>query len=55
MAAEICLEAKSNEYAYTALKKLNHMGVLLFDLQLVAPVSQNSADVKMFIDPWSRV
>lgn len=32
VAAEVCMEAKSNEMAYAALKKLDHSGDLLFEL-----------------------
>jgi hypothetical protein len=33
VAAEICMEAKSNELAYAALKKLDQSGDLLFELR----------------------
>lgn len=32
VAAEVCMEAKSNEQAYSALKKLDQSGDLLFEL-----------------------
>ncbi|PCH40094.1 hypothetical protein WOLCODRAFT_136650 [Wolfiporia cocos MD-104 SS10] len=35
VAAEICMEARTNEPAYTALKRLNKEGLLKFDLGLV--------------------
>ncbi|EKM49523.1 uncharacterized protein PHACADRAFT_265050 [Phanerochaete carnosa HHB-10118-sp] len=35
VAAEICMEAKQNETAYNALKRLNKEGLLKFDLALV--------------------
>jgi 2-C-methyl-D-erythritol 4-phosphate cytidylyltransferase len=35
VAAEVCMEAKTNESAYTALKKLDQQGELLFDLSCV--------------------
>lgn len=35
VAAEVCMEAKSNEHAYAALKKLDHSGDLLFELSYV--------------------
>jgi hypothetical protein len=35
VAAEICMEAKSNEAAYMALKRLDKTGQLLFDLSCV--------------------
>lgn len=35
VAAEVCMEAKSNEPAYSALKKLDQSGDLLFELSCV--------------------
>lgn len=35
VAAEVCMEAKSNEHAYAALKKLDQSGDLLFELSCV--------------------
>lgn len=35
VAAEICMEAKTNEPAYTALKRLDKEGVLRFELAYV--------------------
>jgi hypothetical protein len=32
VAAEVCMEAKVNESGYTALKKLDKLGVLRFEL-----------------------
>jgi hypothetical protein len=32
VAAEVCMEAKTNESAYKALKKLDELGDLLFEL-----------------------
>ena len=37
VAAEVCMEAKVNEPAYTALKKLDRAGALLFELPYVMP------------------
>jgi len=34
--AEVCMEAKSNELAYAALKKLDQSGNLLFELSYVS-------------------
>ena len=39
VAAEICMEARTNEAAYSALKKLNESGDLLFELSCVAASS----------------
>jgi hypothetical protein len=36
VAAEVCMEAKTNELAYTALKKLDRSGDLLFELSYVS-------------------
>jgi hypothetical protein len=36
VAAEVCMEAKSNEFAYAALKKLDESGDLLFELRCVS-------------------
>lgn len=36
VAAEICMEAKTNEIAYAALKKLGQSGDLLFELPYVS-------------------
>jgi hypothetical protein len=33
VAAEVCMEAKSNEVGYAALKQLDKSGHLLFDLR----------------------
>ena len=38
VAAEICMEAKTNEPAYTALKRLDKDGVLRFELSYVTHV-----------------
>jgi hypothetical protein len=35
VAAEVCMETKTNELAYAALKKLDHSGDLLFELSYV--------------------
>jgi len=35
VAAEVCMEARANEQAYTALKKLDKSGELLFELSYV--------------------
>lgn len=35
VAAEVCMEAKVNEHAYNALKKLDQAGDLLFELSYV--------------------
>ncbi len=35
VAAEICMEAKTNEHAYTALKRLDKEGILRFELSYV--------------------
>jgi hypothetical protein len=32
VAAEVCMEAKTNDVGYAALKQLNKTGSLLFDL-----------------------
>lgn len=37
VAAEVCMEAKSNELAYTALKRLDRAGLLKFKLSCVFP------------------
>lgn len=35
VAAEVCMEVKTNEHAYAALKKLDQSGDLLFELSCV--------------------
>ena len=35
VAAEICMEAKTNEHAYMALKRLDKEGILRFELSYV--------------------
>lgn len=38
VAAEVCMEVRSNEPAYAALKKLNESGDLLFELSCVIKI-----------------
>ena len=40
VAAEICMEAKTNEPAYTALKRLDKDGILRFELSYVTALSR---------------
>ena len=40
VAAEICMEAKTNETAYAALKRLDKEGVLRFELSYVTALSR---------------
>jgi hypothetical protein len=50
VAAEICMESKSNESAYRALKTLDRAKELLFDLSYVPPLT-NDSTVLIFHDP----
>ncbi|KAF7982917.1 hypothetical protein HWV62_25194 [Athelia sp. TMB] len=50
VAAEICMEARTNEAAYSALKKLNESGDLLFELSANVPGSSVVEELlKLFI------
>ena len=42
VAAEICMEAKSNDIAYSVLKKLDRSGDLLFELRHVSLIGRGN-------------
>lgn len=48
VAAEICMEAKTNEAAYTALKRLDKEGVLKFELWQVYSRTQSLSQLNTF-------
>lgn len=41
VAAEICMEVKTNEAAYNALRRLDKDGMLKFELSCVCPLNFN--------------
>ena len=49
VAAEVCMEAKTNESAYKALKKLDESGDLLFELSTLVEEL-----IKVYTKPFLR-
>jgi hypothetical protein len=48
VAAEVCMEAKTNELAYAALKKLDQSGDLLFELRYTSMIRCRKSLLKAF-------
>jgi len=59
VAAEVCMEAKTNEHAYAALKKLDQSGDLLFELSYVfirfRVCHSHYIETLSYIEPSSKI